>query len=359
MLTKFSSLIFASAIAIGCGGSGQMIHPIDLGGFGGNGGSGGGGNGGSGGGGNGGSGGGGSAGSGGGGGGGGMSGGPDMAMKVYTMSTITAFRTAAKPGDFEIDNVVVVGVTPTGGRAYVQDPAGGDLSAIVLDCPKSTCTLRSTIMTTAIGEQVTVKGTYIKEPAAKGSYEVFYVDAYTDNGKAPMVPAVQTVALADIAKTASTRAKWFQKVNVTMSDELDMYDFAPPEMAASPAPTTCGNYFYGWGMAPKSTAPASTLPLMAAQTCCATASTAACSAAATAQTVADANEILISTDFYKTFPSSTDCLCAYKYKNTVPTAAQVVAKGATVAGIFGYDATSAGVGYQYLAPLATTDFPLK
>jgi hypothetical protein len=344
MSRTFTSLLLASAfVVIGCRNSaGPYIPPIDLGptGGGGNGGSGGGG------------------GSGGSGGGGGASGG-DMA-KSYVQSSIQQMRMQGQYGAFELDNVVVVGATPTGKKAFVQDSVGGDFSAIELDCSSTSathmCTLQSTVKTAAVGDSVTLKGTYVKAAAKNGGYEAFYIDSITDNGPAATKPPVGTITLAEAIKTASamTAAKWFQKVNVTLTDDLVMFDYTPTEFVYTGA-TKCP-YQFGWGMVPKTGAPA----LTSAQVCGSTCATTACTTAATAQTATNANEVLIGTDFYVGFTMSSDCRCLSSFKNTAPDSTKSIAKTATLSGVLVFDVPSgATTGYQYLAPVTTADFPMQ
>src|SRR5689334_13406278 len=84
--------------------------------------------------------------------------GGDMAMPPK-LSTIVDMRTAGKFGSFELDHVVVLGATPTGTKLYVQDIAGGDLSAIELRSVAKSAGA-TTAMALAAGAQVSVVGAY-------------------------------------------------------------------------------------------------------------------------------------------------------------------------------------------------------
>src|SRR5689334_11754309 len=55
--------------------------------------------------------------------------GDDMAMAGYTTSSIAMMRQGA-PGPYELDNVIAIGVTPSGSHIFIQDANGGDFSAV-------------------------------------------------------------------------------------------------------------------------------------------------------------------------------------------------------------------------------------
>jgi hypothetical protein len=293
------------------------------------------------------------------------------AMKTYNVSTVAAMRGAGMYGTFELDNVVVLGVNPSGSRTYVQDAAGNDLSAIVLQCPPNSmthpCSLGSTIAKIAAGHQVTVKGTYEKGSAAKGNYETFYIDTLTDGGAAAAMPAATVLTMADVQKgafsdLANSRKHWFQKVKVTLTDALVMFDLSPAEFKTTPSQgKSCPNQF-GFGMVPMTGAPAAA-PSACDATCAqgtkTTAPPATCTQPA-ASTTTDAGEILIGTDFYKGFTYSTDCKCYAGFSDTAVLATNAFDNGAVIQGILIYDSPPGGTGYLYLAPTsnggATPDF---
>lgn len=281
--------------------------------------------------------------------------GGDMVMKTYTMSTVTAMRTAGAFGNFEIDNVPVTAVAPTGKKMYVQDVAGGASSAIEVACPSSgthMCSMQTTVKTVAIGHQVTIKGTYEKGGATTGGFETFYLDTITDNGAAPAMPPVMTLTLADIIKTNGTansmasRPNWFARVKVTLTDALVMFDMSPAEFAYSGGTNGCPGMF-GWGMVPMTGAP--TGPAACDATCNAKPAPATCTQPA-AQAAADANEVLIGTDFYSGFKYSSDCKCYNGFGDTVVAPTNKVASAATIQGILIYNSPPMKTGYLYLAP---------
>jgi hypothetical protein len=288
-------------------------------------------------------------------------GGGDM-MKSYMVSTIAAMR-AGSYGDFELDNVVVLAVNPGGSRMYVQDAAGGKLSAIEVSCPAGgthVCTISATVKAAKIGDQVTVKGTYVKAGATKGNYETFYVDTMMDNGAAPTKPTATTLTIADVISSAgsgtNSRDTWFQKVSVTLTDALVMFDMNPMVFAHTPAAgKTCPNT-YGWGMVPMTGAPSAPA---ACDASCATKTPPATCTQPAAATATSTMEVLVGTDFYSGFTYSNDCKCYSGFSDTVVTPANHVASGATIQGILVYYSPQTGTPYLYLAPTVNADFPLQ
>jgi hypothetical protein len=295
------------------------------------------------------------AGGGGGGGGGGGTGGGDMATagKTYTMATIAAMRGGA-PGDYELDNVVAIALTPSSKSPHlvVQDAVGGDFSAISMSCSSSStshpCTVATTVHTITIGHKVTVQGTYIKAKLASGGTESFYIDMITDNG-AGTAPAALTKDETEIERAVDTSvAGWnkdfWQMVTVTPTEVLNMYDWTPTDLKYSgtwPGCTTAP-FVFGFGMLPASGGAAGT---------------AACTtktAPATSNATANAKEILIGTDYYKNFTVSSDCQCATT-PTTVPAAATTWPMGMAMSGILGYDAPiGSATGYKYFSPIPAT-----
>ncbi|MCU1277388.1 MAG: hypothetical protein JWM53_934 [bacterium] len=290
---------------------------------------------------------------GGGGGTGGGSGG-DMAtagMKTYIVATIAMMRQGA-PGDYELDDVVAIALTSstTSPHLYAQDAAGGDFSAIKTNCSSSStshpCTVASTVHTVAVGHKVTIKGTYIKASAMNGGSENFYIDSITDNG-AGTLPAVKMVALTDVQRNATTKASWFQHVQVSPAPAAHkVYDVSPTELAFSGA-TKCP-YQLGFGLAPAATAGAG------ASQCVDMTSQPA------AATAPDPTEVLIGTDFFTTFKMTSDCRCYTMFTDTPVTTAMSTTK---LGGILIYDTVFGSMpakGYQYLSPLDnTTDVQIQ
>jgi hypothetical protein len=275
----------------------------------------------------------------------------------YTKSSIAAMRQAQKSGCFELDNVVTIATTPisaksTSIRIVAQDPMGGDYSAVVVNCSDSMttkypCTAFPTAKNILAGRSVTIQGFYAKASAAKGGYEDLSLDSITDNGTGT-APAAATLMLADIERGASKPASWFQKVTVTVSaaDTLRVFDFTPPELKSQTASASgCGG-IYGFGMLPKSATGT------AGAACSGTMQPAG-------QTMVNANEVLIGTDFHGTFTANSECGCI-SAKTSAPYPGLISASSTlsgSVSGILFYDANN-GVGYQLLAPLKDADAPI-
>ncbi|HWE27550.1 MAG TPA: hypothetical protein VHB97_06075 [Polyangia bacterium] len=301
------------------------------------------------------------AGGGGGGGGGGGAGGGDLAtgMKNYMTSTIAAMRMGA-PGDYELDNVVAIAVTPSGSHLVAQDAAGTDFSAIKTNCsstsPSHPCSVGSTVKTVAVGHNVTIKGTFIKSKETSGGTEDFYIDSITDNG-AGTLPTPATVTLADVqqssvamATTAAPTNKkyWFQHVTVTAPGTLNMYDPAPAPFKYTGGTGGCPAQF-GWGVAPSGTSGANAT-LSCDASCSMNPPGAACTQPA--GVALNGAEVLIGTDFYSGFTKSTDCKCYSKYSDTAPGSST-----SKLGGILMYDTvymSSPVQAYIYLAPLDDT-----
>jgi hypothetical protein len=281
----------------------------------------------------------------------GTGGGGDMAVagKTYTMATIAMMRGGA-PGDYEMDDVVAIALTPSSKspKLVVQDSTGGDFSAIQLTCSGSSashpCTVASTVHTVTLGHKVTVKGTYIKSKLASGGTETFYLDSITDNGAgtapAPVMVDETAIERATDTSVAGWNAKFWQKVTVTPTEALVMYDWTPTDLKFSgtwPGCTTAP-FVFGFGMIPTSAM---------------TTATAACTvktAPAPSQATSDGKEILIGTDYYKDFAVSSDCQCA-KAPTMVPGATTTWPMGMAMTGILGYDAPIGGtMGYKYFSP---------
>jgi hypothetical protein len=76
------------------------------------------------------------------------------------------------------------------------------------------------------------------------------------------------------------------------------------------------------------------------------------------QTIVNAAEVLIGTDFYSGFTISSDCRCAKMYSDTEPSATSSVS--GAISGILNYwDVGAAGQGYQYLMPKSVSAFPVS
>lgn len=275
-----------------------------------------------------------------------MATGGDMA-KNYKASDIKTMRQGSS-GDFVLANVIAIGVTPSTGspRIIVQDAAGGDFSGIQGRCSSTSmvhpCSVASTVHTAAIGDNVTLMGTY--EKSATSGFETFYIDMITINSHGAALPAVQTVALADVQRGA-TKAKWYwQHVTVSAPGTLTMYDFTAAEFVRGNNPTACP-YQFGFGLLPGTAA-----------------STNVC-AGATSQPpgvgTPDPNEVLIGTDFYMTWNVSSDCRCTATYHDREPAAnSSTTALG----GILMFDSVFGSTPpktYTFLSPLNDADLTLS
>jgi hypothetical protein len=299
------------------------------------------------------SGGGGSGGSGGGGSGGSGGGGPmlDMAMKIYQPATVAQMRKTG-PGSYELDNVITIARTPStvAPRLFFQDHLGGDFSAMMgkcsslskTPCPQSLITI---ITGLADGTTVSIKGAYVQS----GSFEEFYIDALVVAGAGAM-PGPVIAQLADVQRNANTNKWWFQRVSVALgATTLDMFDFSPVEMRYNGTTATGCPAYLGWGMAPSTSAD------VAGAACSGTTQPESAVAAGSA---APNDELLIGTDFYKTYTYSSDCACAGGFKDTLATATNTL--GGTIGGILIGDMVyQQGTIYQYLAPKTNGDAMLQ
>ena len=123
-----------------------------------------------------------------------------------------------------------------------------------------------------------------------------------------------------------------------------MYDFSPAELHYTPAAgATCPNFF-GWGMVPSTSSDTRG---------------GACSGTTQPPTPvvgsAPSDEVLIGTDFYKSFTYSADCACT-----TTPLTATSTLGGTVTAILVGdlpYGQTTTST-YQYLAPKSVADATL-
>lgn len=274
---------------------------------------------------------------------------PPSACPTYTKATVAEMR-AGKPGCYELDSVVSLGVTPStkSPRLFVQDASGGALSAIMGSCSSTStahpCLVASAVAGIADGHSVTVTGTFIKNKTLL--IESFYIADVKDNGVATTIPPPATVALADIQRGAKSTSLWFQKVtlDIAAADPLKMYDWSPVEFTNTTA-TACA-YQYGFGMLPSSVTGATPGAACSGTT----AQPAGVSAPNTA-------EVLVGTDFYKGFTVSSDCRCAAKFSDKLPSTGSSVS--GKISGILSFDVPYGGTtGYQFLSPTTVSDFPI-
>lgn len=296
-----------------------------------------------------------------GGGGGGTGGGMDMATnaKNYMMATVAMMRQGA-PGDYELDNVRVIAKTSSSASPHlvIQDDVGTgatDFTAMYTTCSATSsshpCAATSDNKNAAVGDKLTIKGTYIKASNANGATETFYIDSISNGGPASgSAPAPSTVTLADLAKTNGTamKAKWFQKVTVATpaAGALKVYDLIPSELVFSG--TGCPKQV-GWAMVPMATAAC-------------TGATVACPTPTTCASP-DASEILIGTEFYKQFTDSSDCACAKTDMGTgSPLVTMTSATTGAIGGVLLYDSVFGSTPvktFMYLSPTADSDMPLS
>jgi len=271
----------------------------------------------------------------------------DLAGGSYTVSTVAAMRQGGKPGRYSLTAIVTAKTPSTKApKIFVQDAGGGDFSAMLAQCSSGTthpCSVTSLVSGTMVGNEVTVTGTYIKAGLAKGGSESFYIEGFTD-GAAGTIPAPTALAATDVARGGGKTANWFQHVTFTISDTWKMYDWSPGEFVFTGA-TACP-YQTGFAMIPTSVSGAT--------------ATAACSgttAQPAGQLTPPATEILISTEFYTAFTTSSDCRCAAKFSDKEPSATTTLT--GAVEGFLLYDtAQGSTTGYQMFAPLSTAHAPL-
>ncbi len=261
----------------------------------------------------------------------------------YTTDTIATMR-QAKSGCYELDNVVSLALSSstTNPKLFVEDAAGGMYSAMVTECESHSTTHPCSVVTTvtgiAVGHSVTIKGTYIKTSST--TFEEFFIDSITDNGATTAIPAA-TAQLADIERSGSNAGLRFQYVSVA-AGTLKMYDWTPAEFDDTTA-TSCP-YVTGFGMIP------STVSVTEGAACTGSAAQPA------GQSPPNSAEVLIGTDFYKSFLPETDCKCATG--SDVPETSSTVT--GTVKGILMFDVPFGGTtGYYYLEPTNPTDFPIS
>ena len=272
-------------------------------------------------------------------------GGNDMS-KAYTSTTISALRQGMHSGAFSLDNVVLIGFagSKNSSKLFVQDSAGGDFSALMAKCSFSSGSQPCPVFATAMEvHSVTLAGTYLRSKTTM--IEDFYLDSFTDNGVGTP-PAHTALTLADVERGAMKAANWFQRIDVTIApaDTLQVYDFAPPELKYSGAiDCTKQPAVFGFGMLPASTAGG--------------AAGAACGVDG-GVAAAEMTEVLVGTDFYRTFKASGDCACAKAFTGTKLCTLASTVVGA-ISGFLAFDAAvGATTGYQYFSPYSDATFPI-
>jgi len=267
------------------------------------------------------------------------------ACTSYTPMTIAAMRTPATPGCYELANVALVARTSsaTTPRLYVQDPQGGDYSAVMAKCSATAvhpcpASALATALQVLDGESVTLRGYY--EHGKVSGFEEFSIESITDNGATLTIPPPVTLAEADLGRNARVPTKWFQKAKVNVT-KLVMYDFSPAEMQLTgPCPA-----WEGFAMISASAG------ATAATACNATTNPTGVSTPA-------AGEILVGRQFFHNFTYSTDCACAAAHHQILLTSANFVSGTAT--GILILETPKGSTtAYQVFEPLSKTDFPVQ
>lgn len=276
---------------------------------------------------------------------GGTTGDAGIACVTYTPTAIAAMRNPGASGCFELDNVVLVARTAstTTPRLYVQDPKGGDYSAIMAKCSTtSTHACAATALATALqllnGESVTIRGYY--EHGKVTGFEELAIESITDNGSTLAIPPPITLNETDIGRDARVPAKWFQKATVNVT-KLVMYDLSPAEMKlAGPCPA-----WEGFGLIPASAgAPA-------AGACAGTTNPNGIAAPASGET-------LIGRQFFHNFTYSTDCGCAAAHNQVLLTPASFVA-GAMSGFLVLETLRGSTTGFQVFEPTSKGEFPVQ
>jgi hypothetical protein len=184
----------------------------------------------------------------------------------------------------------------------VQDPNGGDFSAILAKCsttsqhvcsPSVKAKIPQLADSMAAGEQISLRGYYSYGKIS--GFEEFYIEDIVDECATVPRPAPIALTVADIAGAARVPGKWFRRatLDIATSDPLVMYDFSPAELAVSG--TACPHW-EGFGMIPRSAGAA------APPGCSGTTNPAG--------QAESAQEILVGRQFFKQFLFSSDCTCA-------------------------------------------------
>ncbi|HZS36250.1 MAG TPA: hypothetical protein VFF06_05460 [Polyangia bacterium] len=273
----------------------------------------------------------------------------------YPDSTIAAMRMGKKSGCFKIGGTSVVALASVAssktGTIAVQDAAGGDYSGIIAECHTGTsktamkfpCTQLATFGSTTVGHGVTIQGFF--DYSSKYLSETLYIldQPMTDSGAAVTPPTPISIAASAITFGSPVDpAKLFQKVTVT-GGPMKVFEMAPPQLnfgtGAFPGCSTIP-YTFGFGVIPSSstatpgpTCTMGQMPMPAA--------------------TQDPAEILVSTNFYKTFSKTTDCDC-------VKNATDLLAIGTSLpsfGGILSQD-TSGATPIPQIIPTVNADFGL-
>jgi hypothetical protein len=243
---------------------------------------------------------------------------PDLASSnacaVYTNTSIATMRQNGTAQCAALDGVVAIALhaSTASPRLYVQDAAGGDYSAIDVHCSATStahpCTNQALVNAIAVGHAVAIHGQYTKSMSS--GVDILYLDSISDKGVAGSTPAPLALVPADVARGALNAARWYQRVIVTITGSLVMYDWTPAEFVYASTAVNCHPPFqFGFGMIPSSVTPSSPAGMACSGT----------TAQPTGVTTPDSNEILNGLLLYDT--------------------------------VFG----TTGMGYQYVAPQSAGD----
>jgi hypothetical protein len=270
----------------------------------------------------------------------------------YLPASIPDMRQARGSGCFELAHVVLLARTPstTAPRLYLQDPRGGDFSAVVARCdPRSAhpCPIGTVTKVSHLidGASVIARGYY--EQGSVTGFETLYLDEIEDQGTLLAFPPPAPVRVADLARAARLPGDWFQIVtaSIPIDDPLVMYDFSPREFALTgPCPA-----WSGFGMIPFSAADAM-VPVLGCGGDAGVTNPAGVSEP-------DTREILVGRQFFKDFFASTDCACAAASKQHRLSAASTLLGPAQIQGILILQRDRAAGAYQVFEPVAK-GFPI-
>jgi len=270
----------------------------------------------------------------------------------YQPVSVAAMRSGFWSGCFELSNVVVIARTPStsGPRVYVQDPKGGDLSAIMAKCSSTSlhacpAATGAQVLQLLDGAAVTLQGSYHRD--MQTGFEELYLDHVVDHGSLLEIPAPAVLTVAQITRAARTRNKWFQvaKVNVPDGDPLVMFDLSPAELRLSGA--ACP-YWSGFAMIPLSAGYAPPMD-------CDTSTTPPTNPPTRDGHAPDA--VLIGRRFFDGFSYSADCACAAEPKqHSLASGSFVEGK---MMGVLGLELGSgSGDAHQVFQPLSKDLFPV-
>jgi hypothetical protein len=269
----------------------------------------------------------------------------------YLKTSVAEMRRGGGSGCFELSHVVAIARSPsaTAPRIYVQDPKGGDFSAVRAKCDSTSAhacpePIVSAVLSVVNGSAVTVRG-YFHQGSSSG-FEQMYLDDVVDEGTLSAVPEPRNVSLSDLSRGAQASASWFQIVTATAPEDapLVMYDFSPEEFAsAAPCPR-----WSGFAVIPRRAG----APLDPSIDCASGAEN------PPSRAHPDAREILVGREFFKEFFASTDCGCAAASKQQLLTASSQVV--GDIAGVLvpEIEAGSSSI-YQVFHPLSRARFPIS